>query len=237
MAVMVLTQNRRKIKETTNYLVCPQSPAGKVTAAVMAAIHVGYRHFDCAYVYQNESEVGKGSSRKSRKLWCTFHDKPLVKGACQKTLAALKLHYLDLYLTHWPPGFKAGEELFPTDDKGTSIPSNTDISSDTAMEELVDAGLVKATGISNFNHEQIEIILNKPRLKHKPENNQISVAIFPLCRAKPEDPSLLDDPKIKEIAAKHNKTPAQVFDFELTKEEMATIFSFNRNRRAYAVST
>ena len=142
----------------------------EVEVAVKTCINAGYRHIDCAPVYGNQKEIGTAlkecfsSSDCKRedafivsKLWNTKHDPRDVRPACEETLRDLQLDYLDLYLIYWPNGFERGDETFPRNPNGTMRYSYVPLS-DTwkAMEELVDAGLVKHIGLSNFNSKQID---------------------------------------------------------------------------------
>uniref|UniRef100_A0A182WR00 NADP-dependent oxidoreductase domain-containing protein n=1 Tax=Anopheles minimus TaxID=112268 RepID=A0A182WR00_9DIPT len=225
------------------------SPPGQVAQAVKDAIDVGYRHIDCAHAYQNEHEVGEGIAAKiaegvvkredlfvTSKLWNTFHRPELVEGACRTTLKNLKLDYLDLYLIHWPVGYKEGSELFPMGPDGkTFIFSDADyVDTWPEMEKLVDAGLVRNIGLSNFNTKQVQRVLDIARIA--PATNQIEchpylhqskitsycgtnglivTAYSPLGSparpwVKADDPVLMDDAAVGQLAKKYGKSTAQI---------------------------
>lgn len=98
-----------------------KSSPGEVYRAVRTALEVGYRHLDCAAIYGNEQEVGRGIEDAIKagditreelwvtsKLWNNAHRKDDVGPALDETLKALRVDYLDLYLIHWPIAFQPG---------------------------------------------------------------------------------------------------------------------------------
>ncbi|MBZ3872152.1 3-alpha-hydroxysteroid dehydrogenase [Sciurus carolinensis] len=124
----------------------PKSEVFKVTKI---AIEAGFRHIDSAYVYEVEEEVGLAIRSK------------IADGTVKRE---------DIFYTSKP-----GTELIPRDGQGKLLFETVDLC-DTweAMEKCKDAGLTKSIGVSNFNCQHLEMILNKPGLKYKPVCNQVS---------------------------------------------------------------
>jgi diketogulonate reductase-like aldo/keto reductase len=148
-----------------------------VADAVYEAVHIGFRHIDCASVYGNESQIGGSLARLfaeglrreelwvTSKVWNNRHDD--VIGSCQRSLDDLRLDYLDLYLVHWP---------FPN-----HHPAMCDVSARNPhavpyihenymrtwrqMEELVDRGLVRHIGTSNMTIPKLNLLLRDARIK------------------------------------------------------------------------
>mmetsp|Transcript_4997 Transcript_4997/g.12943 ORF Transcript_4997/g.12943 Transcript_4997/m.12943 type:complete len:373 (-) Transcript_4997:1940-3058(-) len=226
-----------------------QAKKGEVGAAVKTALELGYRHVDCAACYGNETEVGTALTSVfaagkiaredvfiTSKLWNSEHHPDHVRLACETTLKELQLNYLDLYIIHWPHAFvhvDGSNRSFPRDDEGNMRydMETTLLQTWTAMEALVDAGLVKAIGLSNFNVDQVDEIVTKGRIM--PVCNQVEchpyfqqdtlikacadrnvqvTAYSPLGTgaAAADGVKIFEHPVLTEIGAKYGASAAQV---------------------------
>jgi len=221
-----------------------KSEKGKVVQVIEKAVmDFGYRHIDCASVYGNEKEIGRGfnkifSSKKvsrndlfiTSKLWNTKHHPDNVEMACRQTLDDLQLDYLDLYLMHWGIAFAPGNNLEPIGKDGLVKRESVSIKETwQAMEKLVENGLVKSIGVSNFTVMMIMDLLSYAKIK--PAMNQVEIhpynsqqelvdfchkqgiqitAYSPLSSSDLNNQRPIDDKTVIEIAACHKKTPAQI---------------------------
>ncbi|XP_023205912.1 3-oxo-5-beta-steroid 4-dehydrogenase-like isoform X2 [Xiphophorus maculatus] len=212
----------------------PQNtPKGTALAAVKRAIEVGYRHIDGALIYCNEDEVGQAIREK------------IADGTVKRE---------DIFYCGKP-----GDTFYPQDENGKCAYHKSDLCATwEAMEACKDAGLAKSIGVSNFNKRQLELILNKPGLKHKPVINQVECHPYftqpklrEYCREKNivivgysplgtnrdpswvnlECPPMLEDKLLTSIAQKYKKTTAQVcLRFNMQRGVVVIPKSFNLDR-------
>ncbi|RQM08480.1 hypothetical protein DH86_00000497, partial [Scytalidium sp. 3C] len=221
--------------------------------------------------YGNEVEAGQGIARAISegivkredlfivtKLWNTFHEKDRVESACRRQLKDWGLEYFDLYIMHFPialryvePSVRYPPEWFFDGKTPTDIQTSNATIQETwqAMEALVDAGLTRAIGLSNFNSQLILDLLRYARVRpstlqieHHPYLVQPTLVEFAqfegirvtayssfgptgyvemdLKHAVAASP-LYKHPIILDIASKHAKSPFQVLLRWATQQEVA----------------
>lgn len=191
---------------------------------VEQAIRAGYRLIDTAAYYHNEAAVGHSIHKSGVAREDIFLTTKVMSDGYDATIAALNdsftklaVDYCDLVLIHWP--------------------TNDSIGTYQALESFVKDGKVRAIGLSNFNLEETEEILNIASVK--PVVNQVETHInfqqkklhqylserdivhqawSPLGEG-----ALLGNSVVKELANKYKKTPAQIMLRFLIKEQIVVI--------------
>ena len=243
-----------------------QTPPEDTERCVLEAIEVGYRSIDTAQAYGNEEGVGNaiqkcGLPREdlfiTTKIWISNAGYEKAKASIEESLRKLQTNYIDLLLIHQPFG----------DYYGTYR----------AMEEAYRAGKVRAIGVSNFYPDRYLDLAHFAEIK--PAVNQVETHVFqqqkiakeylkkngtqimswgPFAEGKND---YFNNPVLKEVAAAHGKSAAQValrfllqsdvvlipksvhkermeenfnvFDFALTDEEMARIEALDTGKSLF----
>jgi 2,5-diketo-D-gluconate reductase A len=202
-----------------------QTPPDETVAAVASALRIGYRHIDTAAAYLNEREVGEAIRRSGidrseifieTKVWISDYGYGETLHAFEKSTRKLGVEQLDLFILHQP------------------MPARFDatVQAYRALESLLADGRVRAIGVSNFLPDHLESLLEQTSVV--PAVNQVELHPY---FSQPEvieadaahgivtqawspiggitfyrggGASTLEDPAIRDIAAAHGKTPAQV---------------------------
>jgi diketogulonate reductase-like aldo/keto reductase len=233
--------------------------AAEIYRLIPAALRAGFRHIDTAQIYGNEGEIGdcvaaSGIPRSeiflTTKVWVSNYAERNFEASVNESLRKLKTDYIDLLLLHWP---------------GSNVPLAEQIA---GLNAVARAGKVRHIGVSNFNRalmvesvrlSAVPLVTNQ--FEYHPYLNQsvliestlqAGLAVTGYCGM--AIGRVFSEPTLEEIAARYDKTIAQivlrwlvqqrgvvalsrtaklerlaqnlaVFDFELESEDMTAIHS------------
>jgi diketogulonate reductase-like aldo/keto reductase len=187
----------------------------KLQTVLIEALRHGFRHIDTAQMYQNEKDVGvavraAGVLRAdvfiTTKVWVSNYTRPDFMRSVNQSLENLRTDYIDLLLVHWPRG-------------GAPVAEQVE-----GLNRAVDAGKARYIGVSNYSCDMLRAAATLS--KHPLVTNQVEYHPFLdqralLAQVAQEESSLMaycgmavgrvfQAPLLKDIAARHNRTVAQV---------------------------
>ncbi|KAJ0156231.1 putative NAD(P)H-dependent D-xylose reductase xyl1 [Colletotrichum tanaceti] len=255
-------------------------PRESCADTVYNAIKTGYRLFDGAYDYQNEKEAGEGVRRAiadglvkredvfiTTKLWNNYHRREHAVAMAKKQNEAWGLGYIDLFLIHFPVALKYVDPAvneFPCwwmDKEGTVVEPDQVPIRETweSMETLVDEGIAKSIGVSNFQAQSLYDMQSYARhpvsslqIEHHPylvqpdlvamaREHGIAVTAYSsfgpqsfleIANKRAVDArGLFEVDVVRDAAARHGVTPAQVLLRWATQRGVAVIPKSNSQHR------